>query len=339
MHGEQIARLAIIVAIGAVLNSSIRHETWATEPKNIVNSIGMKLIEIPAGEFMMGAEEDRAETLNIFPYYDPVCLDSELPRHRVRITKSFYMGQFEVTVGQFQKFSNEMRYKFEEDRTGIPSWSNENNRLAGTSRFQTSSPGKTELDHPVVFATWNNAVAFCEWLSKKEGKKYRLPTEAEWEYACRAGTRSRYYFGNDPEELFRFANAAGAESQSRSPSTAVLPTFDANGMRTNQFVSFPFLTQPDGYSLTAPVGQFRPNAFGLYDMHGNATEMCSDWYDENYYKNSPRNDPQGPSNGFSCVFRGGGCGTTPASTRCAARFAYPPAHRHKLGGFRVVRDR
>ena len=294
----------------------------------------MKLVRIPAGEFLRGSEESRADTLSKFPYCEPTFLEGELPRHKVRITKPFYMGKYEVTLREFHKYANEVKYRAHEQRTGIPNWAQENSAYTGTSRFPTADL----LEHPVVFAQWHEAEAFCEWLSEREGKTYRLPTEAEWEYACRAGSKHRYSFGDDPEELYQYANSAAAESKAHWPTAEVLPTFDPNGAPANKFISFPFITQPDGYPLTAPVGKFRPNAFGLHDMHGNASEMCSDWYDPNYYRNSPVNDPTGPSTGPSRVIRGGGCGTTPVTLRCAYRFAYWHAHRHKVGGFRVVRN-
>jgi len=327
-------KIVIIIAVGLLWSFTRCHEVCASDPNVIVNSIGMKLVKIPAGEFMMGSEESRAETLNKYPYCEPMSLDGELPRHRVRITKPFYMGKYEVTLAEYNKYYNEMRYKADESRTGIPSWAQENARYTGSSRFQPSEL----MDHPVVYATWAEAEGFCKWLSQKEGKTYRLPTEAEWEYACRAGSKRRYSFGDDPEELFLFGNGTGAESKSHWPTTEVLATFDTNGNKTNKFITFPFLIQPDGYPLTAPVGKFRPNAFGLHDMHGNAAEMCSDWYDPDYYKVSPVNDPTGPSTGASRVLRGGGCGTTPVTARCAFRYAYWHAHRHKVGGFRAVRN-
>ncbi len=104
---------------------------------------------------------------------------------------------------------------------------------------------------------WDDAVAFCEWLSKKEGKTYRLPTEAEWEYACRAGTATRYYSGDDPETLATVANVADA-------------TFKVNFADEAYYG----LRASDGYTYTAPVGRFKPNAFGLYDMHGNVWQWC-----------------------------------------------------------------
>ena len=126
----------------------------------------------------------------------------------------------------------------------------------------------------MVNVTWNDAVAFCDWLSKKEGKKYRLPTEAEWEYSCRAGTKTRFYSGDDIETLKGVANILDASFKKKYPQASWAAAWD------------------DGYPFTAPVGKFKPNAFGLYDMHGNVWQWCADWYGE--YPQGKVVDPQGP---------------------------------------------
>lgn len=312
------------------------------QPEVITNSLGMKLVSIPAGEFQMGAEEDRADTLNYFKYCDPKWFDGELPRHKVKITKAFYMGQYEVTLGQFLKFYHAAKYKTEIERDGKPSWGydKEGNGPVESNLYRPWAPvaWKIEMDHPVIYVSWNDATAFCKWLSKEEGKKYRLPTEAEWEYACRAGTSKRYHFGDDPEELVRFANAADQDSRAGSTKTTIA-SFDKDGKKTDVNIPFPFISRRDGYRWTAPVGKFRANAFGLYDMHGNVWEWCSDWYDEKYYENSPVDDPQGPTAGSSRVVRGGGFGNRPVGLRCAGRGFDVPARRGYYSGFRVVRER
>ena len=308
---------------------------WATppdvssaEPEVISNSIGMKLVESPAGEFMMGAEEDRADTLNRFPYLNhPEWLDGELPRHKVRITKSFFMGQHEVTLGQFLKFYHTANYKVEIERDGEETFGiDKDGKDVLSNLFRPWDPRgwKIEMDHPVIYVSWNDCVAFCEWLSKKEGKTYRLPTEAEWEYACRAGTNSRYHFGDDQEELIRFANVMDADLlKARYPDS------------TKEWASR-FVSRRDGYVWTAPVGKFRPNAFDLYDMHGNVSEWCSDWSDKHYYEQSPMDDPQGPSTGSFRALRGGGYGSSTVLLRCAYRGGGPQSYRTSHYGFRVV---
>ncbi len=254
------------------------------------------------------------------------------------------MGQHEVTLGQFLKFYHDAKYKVEIERDGKPSWGYENGKLIESNRFRPWAPlaWKPEMDHPVIYVSWNDAVAFCEWLSKKEGRTYRLPTEAEWEYACRAGSDSRYHFGDDQEELVRFGNVADKDRQidsEKDGSKSVIASFDEDGKKTDTDIPYPFLSRRDGYAWTSPVGKFRPNAFGLYDMHGNAWEWCSDWYDEKYYETSPEDDPQGPRSGSSRVARGGGFGNTPVNLRCARRHDAGPSYRNCSSGFRVVRVR
>ncbi|HEX4147319.1 MAG TPA: formylglycine-generating enzyme family protein [Pirellulales bacterium] len=331
-------RFIIALVVAASLASTQRLD--AAEPETIANSLGMKLVSIPAGEFQMGAEEDRGETLKYFsPYCDPKWLDGELPRHRVRITKPLAMGKYEVTLGQFLMFYHAAHYQTEIERDGKPGAQYESTEKPILSnRFRPWSPGwKIEMDHPVVFVSWNDAVAFCKWLSSKEGKTYRLPTEAEWEYACRAGSNSRYSFGDDPQDLVRHANAADQDRKLHCPGCNVMiDTFDANGKKTGQKIPFPFLAGSDGYVWTAPVGKFQPNAFGLCDMHGNGWEWCADWYDEHYYEKSPLDDPTGPASGVKRTCRGGGYYPTPVFLRCASRGSDPESFRDCCNSFRVV---
>jgi sulfatase modifying factor 1 len=330
----------VVIAL-AILTSLARAPAVVAEtPKTVTNTLGMKFVAIPAGEFVMGAEEDRSETLKYFsPYCDPKWLDGELPRHPVRITKPFLIGQYEVTLGEFLMFYHQAPYKTEIERDGKPGARYESTeKPIQSSNFRPWAPGwKIEMDHPAVFVSWNDAAEFCKWLSKKEGKTYRLPTEAEWEYACRAGTKSRYSFGNDPQELVRHGNAADQYRKLHCPGCNVMiPTFDADGKKTDKKIPFPFLAGNDGFVWTSPVGKFKPNAFGLYDMHGNGWEWCSDWFDEHYYEKSPVDDPAGPESGVKRACRGGGYYPTPVFLRCASRGSDPESFRDCCNGFRVV---
>jgi formylglycine-generating enzyme required for sulfatase activity len=170
-----------------------------------------------------------------------------------------------------------------------------------------------------VNVTWNDAVAFCEWLNKKEGKNYRLPREAEWEYACRAGTTTKYYHGDDPEGLATIGNVADRSFKNTKPSG-----YDW-GIESN-----------DGYVFTAPAGRFKPNAFGLYDMTGNVWEWCDDWYDAKFYATSRVDDPAGYTEGSNRVLRGGSWNCTPAICRSARRNWVTPDDRSGDLGFRVA---
>jgi formylglycine-generating enzyme required for sulfatase activity len=303
------------------------------------NSIGMKLVTIPAGEFQMGGEEPLADALEFHTYTEPKWLTREYPQHKVSINKSFDMGQHEVTLGQFQAFVDATRYKLEIERDGKPAWGfDKTGELVESNAFRPDSPGwQIGPDHPVVFVSWNDAMAFTEWLSRKEKRVYRLPTEAEWEYACRAGSNGRYQFGNDPEDLVLYGNVA--DQDRRDGKDASIEGYDKDGNKTDSKRPYPFLSRRDGYKWTAPVGSFRANAFGLYDMHGNAWEWTADRYDERYYESSPVDDPQGPTAGNYRVLRGGGFNNTPVAQRCAYRIEAEQSGSQYGLGFRVVRER
>ena len=157
-------------------------------------------------------------------------------------------------------------------------------------------------DYPVVCVSWNDAVSFCTWLSEKTGETYRLPTEAEWEYACRAGTETSYYTGNSESDLG-----------------------SAGWYKSNSDLK------------TRPVGQKKANAFGLYDMYGNVCEWCNDWFDSGYYSQSPSNNPTGPSSGSYRVMRSGSWINSARYCRSAYRNWYTPTYTNYNLGFRVVR--
>ncbi|HEX4129998.1 MAG TPA: formylglycine-generating enzyme family protein [Pirellulales bacterium] len=329
------------IAIVAANSASARPEVAidvATTPviTTVRNSMGMKLVLVPAGEFQRGAEEDRTDTLAKFPYCSAAWLEGELPRHAVRISKPFYMGQHEVTLGQFLEFYHAAGHKLEIERDGKPRLGYQSAQLVQSNAFRPWAPGwAIDYDHPAIYVSWHDAVAFCQWLSKTEGKKYRLPTEAEWEYACRAGTNTRYSFGDDPEEMVRHGNGPDQDRKAVTPN-AIFASFDVQGKKTGPEIPFPFLARRDGYAWTAPVGKFRPNTFGLYDMHGNAWEWCSDWYDEHAYESASADDPAGPPAGKTRVLRGGGFNYAPVPLRCASRNNDLPSNCGCSYGFRVV---
>ncbi|OHB82971.1 MAG: hypothetical protein A2V98_07465 [Planctomycetes bacterium RBG_16_64_12] len=225
-------------------------------PVKTANSIGMKMVLIPAGRFLMGSRESAEELAKAFSAWHakPEYFETEYPAHRVRITKPFYLGAHEVTVGQFRKFVEDSAYKTDAEKDGKGGWgfNPSTGKVEQKPECTWRNAGFEQTDeHPVVNVSWNDAVAFCEWLSRKEGKTYRLPTEAEWEYACRAGTTTRYYHGDDPEGLATVGNVADTTAKAKFPKWTWT------------------IQKSDGYVFTAPVGRFRANAFGLSDMHGN----------------------------------------------------------------------
>ncbi|WP_417385389.1 SUMF1/EgtB/PvdO family nonheme iron enzyme [Gimesia sp.] len=291
--------------------------------KSITNSIGMQLAEIPAGEFLMGSGKSAAEIARLFESKAENFAD-EHPQHRVKITKSFQMGVFEVTVGQFRQFVEATGYQTEAEKDGEGGygWNETTEKFEGRDpKYNWKNTGFKQTDeHPVVNVTWNDAVAFCKWLSRQEGKSYRLPTEAEWEYACRGGTTSLYQTGDDPNGLAVIGNTADQTAKDR----------------WTNYQTFDYLSVRDNYVFSSPVGSFRSNAFGLYDMHGNVWEWCQDWYGEDYYGKSPITDPSGPSSGSSRVLRGGSWSFNPQYDRSANRYRCSPDYCHNNFGFRVV---
>jgi len=237
----------VVVVVVLVSLAVFGFVMWRKGPASreyLTNSIGMKLVRVPAGKFLMGAPRDEKDRKA-----------DEGPQHEVEITSPFYIGVYEVTQEEYEK-------------------------VMGTnpSVFASKDPAAVEN------VSWDEAVEFCRRLSelpeeKAAGRVYRLPTEAEWEYACRAGTTSPYWSGDEPK-----------------------------------------------------TGE---NPFGLFDTHGNVREWCSDWYDPDYYSNSPATDPQGPKEGVFRVVRGGSRAEKDSECRSAARLGLAPEIR--LGnGFRVV---
>lgn len=303
------------------------------------NSVGMELVPIAPGEFMMGGDEKPESLAKAYPQIPPerfLQLGDEGPVHRVRITKPFSIGRHEVTVAQFRRFVVASGYvpESEADGTGGYGWragydpatSRRGDAFEGRDRrYSWRNPGFVQGDdHPVVNVTWNDAAAMAAWLTKTEGRRYRLPTEAEWEYACRAGTRTRYHSGDDPQSLLRAANVFDADSAAHWPHW--------RGQA---------LPGSDGHAFTAPVGRFAPNAWGLHDMHGNVWEWTADWHADDYYANSPVDDPQGPpepAEGAVKVRRGGSWHTWPFYARASYRNWNAPDTRYTLVGFRLVRE-
>ena len=329
---EVLARLAVASAMAiCLLNVSAQ-----AAPELVTNSLGMPLVRIPAGEFMMGSDETPESFAADFPQYDRerfLKVDDEAPVHRVRITHDFYLGQTEVTVGQFRRFIEASGYVVESERDGTggygfnrdydPATTVRGDAFEGRNpKYSWRNPGFPQTDtHPVVNVTWNDAVAMAAWLSQAEGVRYRLPTEAEWEYACRAGTRTRFASGDDPRSLVVMANVFDKD-------TAVnWPKWDVYALPLH-----------DGFAFTAPVASFAPNAFGLYDMHGNAWEWTADWHADDYYARSPVDDPQGPETGVVRVRRGGSWHTWPFYARSSFRNWNTPTTRYTLVGFRLVRE-
>ena len=277
-------------------------------PKEMVIDLGggttMEFVYVKPGRFAMGWKSGYGD---------------ERPVHEVTLTKGFYLGRYEVTRRQFDAFTRATGYRTEAEKEG---WSY---AWAGSSWAEMKgvswrSPGfPQEGDHPAVCLSWNDAVAFCEWVSKKGGRPCRLPSEAEWEYACRAGTRGAYCWGSDPDDGVGWCNAGDQSAKVH-------------------FKDLEAFTWSDGHIHTAVVGRHDPNAWGLYDMHGNAREWCADLYDSLYYRRSPREDPTGPELGHYRAHRGGSWIEGPYDCRSSSRGRREPTRRYSNIGLRVASD-
>lgn len=256
------------------------------ETQKIKNSVGMKLVRIAAGSYTMGSPKSLLESNK-----------DERPPHQVQISHDFYMGTFEVTQAEFEMVMGFNPSHFSKLGRGSLKVTK-----VETNRF------------PVERITWQQAVDFCQKLSSLPGEKaarrvYRLPTEAQWEYACRAGTASPYHVGDS-------LNSRQANFNGKFPSAGA-----AQG---------PFVGRP------AVVGSYPPNAWGLYDMHGNVWEWCSDWYRSNYYETSPPSDPPGAESGGDRSVRGGSWADDALNCRSGYRYNILPVYKGETRGFRVA---
>ncbi|HEX3654572.1 MAG TPA: formylglycine-generating enzyme family protein [Pirellulales bacterium] len=282
-----------------------------SEMKEIVSKTfpTLKLIQIPAKgrTFTMGA-----------PKGEPGQLRSETP-HEVTLSEDFYLGVTPVTRGQFAAFVKDTGYKTDPEKGGQGyGWDQAKKSFEGGGKYSWRNPGYAQADeHPVVKTSWNDARAFCKWLGEKDGQEYGLPTEAQWEFACRAGSRTRYSFGDDVQGMAKHANVADAKFR------------EVTGMKWG-------IKENDGYAFTAPVGQYQKNAFGLQDMHGNVMQWCSDVFGD--YPDGAITDPQGPpaKAGSFRVLRGGCWRNAPIYGRSASRKNGEPDDAGETVSFRLA---
>jgi formylglycine-generating enzyme required for sulfatase activity len=268
------------------------------------NSIGMKFRLIPPGEFEMGATDDEIEAVVAALKKADVGwiprVRSEGPRHSVRLTKPFWLGEHEVTRGNFRRFVEARKYRTDAERDGKGGLDHRGNP-SPTAIWSANLGLNLTDEHPVVNVSWNDALAFCDWLSGEEHAQVRLPTEAQWEWACRAGTTGPW-----------------SVAESELPSLAVSRVSGA---------------WPE---FAAPVGSLRPNALGLFDMHGNVWEWTGDWFEPDDYAHAPVDDPLGAWSGDAKLLRGGSYGTAAWKLRSSMRRPVAPNSRFPDAGFRVV---
>lgn len=262
-----------------------------------------EMVAIPAGSFEMGS-----------PSYEAGRNENESPVHRVSI-RSFAMGRNAITRGQFAAFINATSYD-----AGGRCWEIENGKFVERDGRNWRDPGFRQGDsHPAVCINWNDAQAYAAWLSRKTGKPYRLPTEAEWEYAARAGSNTARYWGESPDQACSHANAGDQTLRSQLAG-----------------VTWATHNCTDGIVHTSPVSSFKPNDFGLYDMQGNVWQWVEDGWHENY-NGAPSDGTAWVSTDISHPIRGGSWLSDPNSTRAAKRIRNVAAGRDSGNGFRLAR--
>ncbi len=262
---------------------------------------GLKFVAVPEGCFEMGDTFGEGEK-------------QELPVHTVCLP-GFSLSATPLTVAHFRRFADSTGYRTEAEKGDGCTFFNSQGwgRVAGLSWRNPGFP--QEDNHPAVCLSWNDSQAYLKWLNKETGQNYRLPTEAEWEYAARSGGKKERYAGfDDAKELWRYANFCD--------------------VRCN--AAWKDGSQDDRHSFTAPVGSYRPNGLGLFDMTGNAWQWTGDFHSSTYYAESPKNNPQGPATGTGRVIRGGSWNRNYLGIRAAARLIHDPTERGSGLGFRLA---
>ena len=281
-------------------------------------------VYVPAGTFTMGHRDKEKPVLKGkvgAAFYEEYFAD-EKPKHVCRLSRAVWLSKTEITIAQFQAFVIATGYRTDAE-AGRGKLGKGSIVLSGERPVKQADAGWRKPyfsqgdDHPVVCVSWNDCQQMIQWLRNTSGQPFRLPTEAEWEYACRAGTDTSFFWGNNYAKTCVYANGADKATQAKYAHWAVNDC-------------------SDGHGETAPVGSFTPNAWGLYDMSGNVWEWCNDWYGETYYAGSPGRDPTGPSSGTDRVNRGGGWNNLPMNLRSAYRDNCSPDYRISNLGFRLA---
>lgn len=265
--------------------------------KLVLNDAGIEYVFrwCPPGEFTMGSSfEEWYESRYPYPFNEP--------RHQVRLTRGFWLLETPVTVRMYRKFAEETGHDSGKGLNGLGGFGWRDGKIVQSEDIDWTNPGFPQTDdHPAVCVTWEDAVSFCRWLSERLKRTVTLPTEAQWEYAARAGTETVFFFGDDPEEMVHYGNVIDGTFREKAglPPSPGIPEFR------------------DGFFFTSPVRSFKPNPWGLYDLYGNVFESCLDWYGE--YPTESVTDPVGPSVGQYRTNRGGSWDFLIRSARSGAR--------------------
>jgi formylglycine-generating enzyme required for sulfatase activity len=272
-----------------------------------------EIVTIPAGRFVMGAtlgEEEREKLPDSLR-------NRSQPTHLVNVS-SFMAGRYEVTVGQYRAFALATNRS---SAGGCYGWNGKKNENDLAKDWR--NPGFPQSDyHPVTCVSWEDSIAYVQWLRQKTGKDYRLLTEAEWEYAARAGTTTARFWGEDENMSCSFANGADLKAK----------------MNVQGANNWPVANCDDGYTYTAPVGSYKPNEFGLYDMLGNVWEWTQDCLNENYFGAPTDGSARTKGDCTRRILRGGSWDYYPQHLRSAFRARNAAINRGNFNGFRVARS-
>ncbi|MDR2550259.1 MAG: formylglycine-generating enzyme family protein [Desulfobulbus sp.] len=271
-------RFGVFFSLPLMLAAQVAYAASA-EPSTADAAAGMVLVPIKGGCFQMGDSVGDGEP-------------NERPVHEVCVP-DFAIGRFEVTNGQYRKFKPQ--------------------HTSGGAQGGTLN----DDNQPAVNVSWDDAVAYAKWLSLRIGRTYRLPTEAEWEYAARAGSSQSRFWGNNPDEACKYANVADLTAK-------------------KQWAKWTTFACDDGYAVSAPVGSFAANGYGLNDMLGNVWEWCEDVYNSEAYAKLPKDNPVYRGAGEYRVMRGGGWSNGPLGVRSSHRVGLSPDFGHHALGFRLV---
>ncbi len=272
------------------------HPTASTnsELPEVIKNLESNMIMVEGGSFKMGCSVKKND-----------CFEGTLPVHKVSVS-SFKINKYEITVREFKEFVDRIGYKTSAQESGYSlkiDYGAIRKIERATWKKDAEGENKQEGNHPVTHISWDDAQAFCDWLSEFTGNKYRLPTEAEWEFASRGGNEGNghpFAGGTDLDEL---------------------SWYNANSDHS-----------------TNPVGLKQANELGLFDMSGNLMEFCSDFFDKEYYEDSNKDNPKGPSSGINRSIRGGCFNFTEELCRIETRIGLEPNQAANFLGFRVVAE-
>ena len=333
-HSRLLNRAAALFLLTLILQSctalSSSNEPAVIQDRLVDDKLGPKMILIPKGEFLMGSP--RAE----YGRYE-----DEGPQFKVRLDEPFYMAMTPVTVNQFRAFIQSSGYQTVAEKEQWSEWRNpDTGEWEGKPDLNWRHNHRSELngdDYPVVHVSWHDAKAYAEWLSNITRKTYRLPSEAEMEYANRAGTTTAYWWGNDapPEKV---ANLKGEHDIPENDLTWYPTPEERQYAYAQGYTPFLFEGYGDGYWGLSPVASFQPNPFGLYDTAGNVWEWTEDCWNGSYHGAPQDGSPRLEGACDYRVVRGGSYYCFPRHVRSANRWRQAPHNRAMYIGFRVVRE-